>query len=86
MFSLIIVYTLFEFFADINCLNRAMIFLEWLQMFQEFVQIAVLTVNAVNATCYLNTIWQILSKNVFVNEMAKVVVVSLGLLLWFNSL
>ena len=46
MFSLIIIYTLFEVVANINCLNRAIILFEWLQMFQSFAQKAQLTPNA----------------------------------------
>ena len=46
MFSLIIIYNLFEIIADINCLTWAIMFLKWLQMFQYLAEIAVLTVNA----------------------------------------
>ena len=46
MFSLFIIYILFQITEDINCFTRAMVFLEGLKIFQYFAQRAMLTVNA----------------------------------------
>ena len=84
MFSLIIIYTLFEVIAGINFLffqlsnNISWVIANVAVFF--FVQIAVLTVSA-GAIYLLN-----LKQDVSVTELAQVVVLSFGLSLWFDSL